>query len=103
MIIFQDRLGTNIGNKNRCVFRRPNIRSFVDHGVTGMFEEGNGHGPGSDLDALKAYVTQQQMWDPSADDREMITEFLTAYYEEGAPFVRLYMDIMHGAIADKGY
>ena len=55
------------------------------------------------LDALKAYVTQQQMWDPSADDREMITEFLAAYYEEGAPFVRLYMDIMHGAIADKGY
>eukprot|EP01051_Picozoa_sp_SAG22_P002267 SAG22_NODE_100_length_20558_cov_10.189305_2_plen_201_part_00 len=32
----------------------PNIRYYLAHGVRGIYEEGNGHGPGSDLDALKA-------------------------------------------------
>ena len=34
----------------------PNIRYFVEHGVVGLYEEGDGHGPASDLDALKAHV-----------------------------------------------
>ena len=75
----------------------PNIKYFVEHGVVGLYEEGNGHGPGSDLDALKAYVTQSMMWQPDTDDKVLIATFLDFYYgKEAAPFVRLYMDIMHG-------
>ena len=74
----------------------PNIKYFVEHGVVGLYDEGNGHGPGSDLDALKAYVTQSMMWDPDADDKALITDFLNFYYgKAAAPFVRLYIDIMH--------
>ena len=76
----------------------PNIRYFVSHGVTGLYEEGNGHGPGSDLDALKAYVAEALMWDPTADDKALISDFLQAYYGPGAPFVRQYMDAMYGSI-----
>jgi hypothetical protein len=56
--------------------------------VRGMYEEGNGHGPGSDLDAMKAYLMAQIMYDPSLDDDTLISNFLNAYYgDEVAPFV----------------
>ena len=58
-----------------------NIRYLVDHGVVGLYEEGNGHGPGSDLDVFKAYVAEAIMWDPNrTDDESLMTEFLDAYY-----------------------
>ena len=41
-----------------------------------MYEEGNGHGPGSDLDAMKAYLMVKVMADPSVDDDAIISEFL---------------------------
>jgi len=66
----------------------PNIRYYLAHGVKGMYEEGNGHGPGSDLDAMKAYLMAQIMYDPSLDDDTLISNFLNAYFgEEVAPFV----------------
>ena len=39
-----------------------------------------GHGPGSDLDALKAYLMMAIMYDPSRDDDKLISDFLVAYY-----------------------
>lgn len=69
-----------------------------------MYEEGNGHGPGSDLDALKSYVMAEILYDPSQDDDTIISNFLNTYYgEKVAPFVRTYMDVMHGSIADTNY
>jgi hypothetical protein len=80
------------------------VVSKQNTGVRGMYEEGNGHGPGSDLDAMKAFLMAEIMYDPSQDDDALITKFLNAYYgEEVAPFVRLYMDTMHGSIADTNY
>ena len=51
-----------------------------------------GHGPGSDLDALKAYLMMAIMYDPTQDDDKLIADFLAAYYGElAAPWIRLYM------------
>ena len=89
-----------------------------------------GHGPGSDLDALKAYLMMSIMYDPTQDDDQLISDFLAAYYGAlAAPWIRLYMvrstgcslsttalkmtegwmgrcagqDTMHGSIADTNY
>ena len=43
------------------------------------------------------------MMDVTLDPDELISEFLTAYYKEAAPFVREYMDVMHGSIADTNF
>jgi hypothetical protein len=43
------------------------------------------------------------MTDTSLDPDELITEFLAGYYKEAAPFVREYMDTMHGSIADTSF
>ena len=81
----------------------PNVRFFQEHGVTGLFQEGAYESPGSDLMELKDYLASAMMWDPSRDDRQVISTFLTAYYGKAAPLVRLYMDTMHGSIADTSF
>ena len=78
----------------------PNVKFYQEHGVTGIFQEGAYTGPGSDLMELKDYLASAMMWDPTQDDRAVITEFLNGYYGQAAPYVRLYMDTMHGSISD---
>lgn len=81
----------------------PNIQYFAQHGVRGMFEEGSYGTPGGDMQALKAYVIGRLLWDVSLDPKGVITEFLEGYFGAAAPFIRLYMDTYHGAIADTGF
>lgn len=81
----------------------PNVRYFQQHGVTGLFQEGAYQSPGSDLMEMKDYLASAMMWDPTQDDRQVISVFLAAYYGNAAPFVRLYMDTMHGSIADTSF
>ena len=39
----------------------------------------------------------------SADDRTLIREFVDGFYgDAAAPFIHLYMDLVHGSIADTG-
>ena len=72
----------------------PNVRYFQSKGVTGIFQEGAYTGPGSDLMELKDFVASSMMWDPSQDDRALISTFLENYYGKASTFVRLYMDTM---------
>ena len=53
---------------------------------------------------MKAFLMTSVMFDPSVDDETVISNFLDAYYSaKAAPFIRQYMDIMHGSIADTNY
>ena len=52
---------------------------------------------------MQDYVIANMMMDVTLDPDELISEFLTAYYKEAAPFVREYMDVMHGSIADTNF
>ena len=78
----------------------PNIQWYHANGVSGMYEEGNGWGSGGELDALKAFLIEEMMYDPTQSPDVLITEFLAAYYTEGAVFVEQYMQTMHQALLD---
>ena len=45
----------------------------------------------------------RMLLDPTLDHTALISSFLKGYYGAAAPFVRLYMDTFHGAIADTDY
>ena len=68
-----------------------------------MYAEGVGFGSGGDLAELRDYLISAMMWNPSLDPDRVIEEYLQNYYGLAAPFVRLYMDTLHGAIADSNY
>jgi hypothetical protein len=75
---------------------RPNIRFFVDHGVQGIYEEANYFSKGGELAELRTWILAKTLWDPGYSTDQAIDEFLEAYYEEAAPPLRRYIDLIHG-------
>jgi len=77
---------------------KPNIRFFVEHNVTGIFEEGNYHSPGGYMAELRDYLMAKLLWNPDLDDRQLMKEFLEAYYGKAAPVIRQYVDLFHDKV-----
>jgi hypothetical protein len=78
----------------------PNVRFFANNGIKGIFEQGNYHSPGGDFAILRQWVLAQLLWDPSLDDRQLISQFLDEYYEQASSTIAQYIDLRHAAAKD---
>lgn len=74
---------------------KPNINFFIDHGVTGIYEEACYYTPGSELQELRGYIIAKTLWDPDYDTDRAIREFCDAYYEGASPLIREYINLIH--------
>jgi hypothetical protein len=80
---------------------QPNVRFFVQHGVTGLFEQGNYSSGGfGELGPLRAYLLAKLLWNPDTDIGRHTTEFLNAYYGKAAPGLRAYLDLLERQVSD---
>ena len=80
---------------------QPNVRFFIQHGVKGLFEQGNYSGGGyGEMGPVRAYVLAKLLWNPESDVQRHIAEFLNAYYGEAAPKLRAYMDLLQEEVRD---
>jgi hypothetical protein len=75
----------------------PNIRFFVDHGATGIFEEGAYDTRGTELAELRAWVLAKLLWNPRLDERKLIDEFLHGYYGPAAGELQAYLETLRNA------
>ncbi len=73
-----------------------NIKYFVDHGVSGIFEQDTGN---REFAWLRSYLMARFLWDPSLDRDETINEFLEAYYDAAADPLRSYIDLVEDRAA----
>ncbi len=80
---------------------QPNIRFFVDHGVTAMFEQGNRE-VGGEFAELRAYLISKLLWNPDEDVDALMDDFLSGYYGPAGPFIRKYIDTMTEALLASG-
>lgn len=81
---------------------QPNIQSFVNNGVRGVFEQANGAlGGGADLNELRAYLISALLWNPDTDIVRERNEFLRLYYGEAAPYVRDYIDTITRVVREE--
>ncbi len=76
----------------------PNIRLFVKHNVTGVFEQGDGYNSSAALAPLRTWVIAHLLWNPSLDETKLTNEFLHGYYGKAAPYIKKYLDIMENAV-----
>jgi hypothetical protein len=75
---------------------QPNVQFFVQHGVTGLFEQGNySSGGQGEMGPLRAYLLAKLLWNPQTDVARHQTEFLQAYFGPAADLVRAYLDVTH--------
>lgn len=79
-----------------------NVQFFVQHGVKGLFEQGNYSGGGQgEMGPLRSYVLAKLLWDPQTDVARHIREFTDAYYGAAAAKVRQAIEKVHEPVRGK--
>lgn len=73
----------------------PNIKYYADHGFTGIFTLGSLKSAGADFYGLRMWVIAKALWNPAADGRALLSDFLQGYYGAAAPAIQKYMDVIH--------
>lgn len=80
---------------------QPNIRFFIENGVTAMFEQGNRE-VGGEFSELRSYLISKLLWDPYANADTLMNDFLKGYYGAAARPIRQYIDLMREALISSG-
>ena len=78
----------------------PNIRTFIDHNVVGIFEEGQYQSSGGSFADLRTWVLNKLLWNPNQDTRALVEDFITGYYGAAAPHVLEFFDLCHAQLKD---
>lgn len=79
------------------------VKIFHDHGVVGLFYEGDGApGGGGDMAELKDYLMARLMWNPDLPAKPIIQEFLNGVYGKAAPEIGAWLDLTEDAARTKG-
>ncbi len=73
---------------------QPNAALFAKYGVQGVFEQASPLSPHSDFEHLKGYILAHVLWDPKADWKALHDEFIALYYQEAAPYIHAYLDLV---------
>ncbi len=81
---------------------QPNVQFFVQHGVKGLFEQGNySAGGGGEMGPLRAYLLAKLLWNPDTDLPRHLDEFTRAYYGRSADKIKAYLDVTHAPVRGK--
>jgi hypothetical protein len=78
------------------------LHFYVDHGVKGIFMQGDGNSPGGDFAELKAWLIARLLWNPKLEMADARWEFLRGYYRDAAPAVQEYLETFEKAFAASG-
>jgi len=71
------------------------VRFFVAHHVKGVYEQDTKLTLNGDMSPLGGYMMAQFLWNPQYDEDTAINEFLEGVYEDAAPHVWAYVDLLH--------
>jgi hypothetical protein len=69
--------------------------------VNALFMQANNEAA-AEMALLRSYLISKLMWNPDADDKAIINEFLKGYFVAAAPFIRQYIDSMQESLVKSG-
>ena len=75
----------------------PDIKTYYDHGVRGIFLQGNYAGTVDDWGDLKNYVYAKAMWNPRIDAMATIKDFLNGTFGKASGPMFEYIDLLETA------
>ena len=76
----------------------PNIKTFIDNNVIGIFEEGQYQSTGGSFADLRAWVLNKLLWNPDQDTEALVKDFICGYYGAAAPYVQEFYDLCHAQL-----
>lgn len=77
----------------------PNIRTFAENKVTGLYEQGDGFNNEASFDNLRVWIIAHLMWNPNLDMNKLMKEYLQGYYGAAGPYLEKYINVWTKAIA----
>ena len=77
-----------------------NIKFFIENGVTGLFEQGNGEDLSGEFGELRYYILSKLMWEPDGDVDRWMREFMAAYYGMAAQPIREFIDALKNHVTE---
>ena len=80
---------------------KPNIKFYTDNQVKGLFMQANDEAA-AEMALLRSYLISKLMWNPDADDKAIISEFLSGYFGAAAPFILEYIESMQESLVKSG-
>ena len=88
---------------------KPTVDFYVAHNVKGIMFQGAYQSPGAERVAMRTWVMAKLLWDPSRDVAELIDDFVWGYYEDAAPAIFEYYELLErtrvqhlSEVVDKG-
>lgn len=78
-----------------------NVKTFRQHNVIGLHEEGQYESHGGAFSELKSWVLAKLMWNPELDTKRLVREFIADYYGQAAPFVQQYFNLCEKLVSKK--
>jgi len=76
---------------------KPNIKFYKDNNVDSLFMQATSQA-GSEMASLRSYLISTLMWNPEADEDQIINDFLKGYYGGAGTYIRQYIDRMREAL-----
>ena len=73
----------------------PNVKFYVDHRARHIMEQAAHTGKNAEFFQLRRWVLAKALWNPEADNQELISDFLTHYYGPAATAIQEYIDVIH--------
>lgn len=80
---------------------KPNIKFYSDNRVHALFMQANAE-PAAEMALLRAYLIYKLMWNPDADEKAIMDDFLNGYFSAAGPYIRQYIDAMHSSLLKSG-
>ncbi len=77
-----------------------NIQFFLENGVTGLFEQGNGEDLSGEFGELRYYILSKLMWEADGDVDRWMREFMAAYYGMAAQPIREFIDALKNHVTE---
>ncbi len=78
----------------------PDIRTYYQNGVRGLFFQGSNHGPGGGDADLRAWVMARLLWNPFQDGMALVDEYLRGVYGPAYKPMRAGFDLVHDRVKD---
>ena len=71
----------------------PNFNWFAENHVRGMLIQG-GHRIAGEFSDLRGWMAAKLMWNPKQNAQPLMDTFLKGYYQEAAPYIKEYIDLL---------
>jgi hypothetical protein len=77
----------------------PDIKTYYENGVRGIFFQGSNYGPGGGEADLRAWVMARLLWNPFLDGMALVDEYLHGVYGPAYKPMRACFDLIHSRVA----